>query len=1328
MQLPAMLATRAAAWACLIKLVSSSPAISFPFNAQVPPVARIASTFSFVLADNTFTPGSPTISSTSASSSAASMTYSLDGSTPSWLSIDSAERWLHGTPQDSDVPTGEVVGINFGIVATDDTGSTTMNVTLVVSRNAAPTVEIPIAQQLADSGLPYSEPSSILSYPDTYFNFSFSQSTFSSSNLNYYAVSGDNSPLPSWIAFDAKQIMFSGTTPPSDSLVEPPQTFNFQLIASDVTGFSAASIGFSVVVGSREITADDPSVVLNATVGKELVYDGLQNGIRIDGQVAGPSNLTAKVLSGSSPPDWLTFDTDTWELSGTPPSSAQNSAFSISFSDHLADAVNVTFQVDIDENGTVFRDTLPAMQAQRGSEFRLDLGPYLVQTTGVTVSVETDPKEDWIHFDNSTFVVSGDVPISETDSSISISVRATLDSSKATESETFLLQIMPGTSSNNSTAPSSSTTTTSSPTSTTSVATAPVSPSPTSTQTILLAVLIPTLLLAFVLTIIACCYLRRRRKKQRELSQHLTNKDISDPVPFSFAYNGQDDIGSSMRALDKEYKVSNLNKAYKAQQDQQEKAKLQATAEEIPVGTALAISRDEGDSSDQSQDTMMTRAGSAGAVGAAGVAGMAGAAAMRGDNESDIPDFPAPPSIHTVGMSSSPSSSARSARSNRVMAAANGQWPFEASTIISSVHSRHSSSDTHARSNASEMSHPVNDEQQRDALGILGSIASSSLSRKKSGSVLTRQTVRTSTPMQLDIAVQAAEASRANSAAGGGLMPEHIFTSQEAIVSEGRDSVGTVIVGNGNHQHHHDDVRSSMQAHVDGTRSTLETNYAMDNGTEGQNVGPRGFFTGFASKIANSLKKSVPKARSAMMRFSTHGASSYPSPDAASFDTDLGSVTIGNITTAQPYKPRPVFIGSVNRINEESPQPGSARWTRGSKPGSRASGAVNSRAGGSVRPGSQANSQAYSQANQSRVVVADQRHHGYNAMDDSDDEDDYDGDSILNCSDYAADEAIRLDPPRPAFLAPSKAERSTSDLSQEIASSLSSRRPSSGSSGMSGISAAMEEVRSLLLLPTDSPVSGRSQDSRQQMRRDSDDGLYAPSSNSWETLPSSEPNWTSLYEYVLPGQRSAGGPHGGIGGGGGAATATVTDASSNEPPTPATGVGLPYAFARPTQIHTGSPGSAAQHQAQARARAAQAQAQAQQAKGKTAGASPRHDDAASPRTAAYLTPETQLYREPGSAGSSNDDNDLALSGRGYRHPSSYYGESPYAITGNDYEYPPPFVAGDGSFHDQDEHGDGVNSSGSGASIGMAMSKYPTSQPMTQASLVSAASSGVRAYI
>ncbi|CAK7273669.1 polarity establishment/cellular polarization [Sporothrix epigloea] len=1206
-----MLAAQAASWSCLFKLVSGSPTLSFPINAQVPPVARIASGFSFVFAENTFT-------SAQTATVANAINYSLVDA-PSWLYINSSERWLHGTPQDNDVPAGNVVGINFGILATDDTGSTTSNVTLVVSRNSAPTVEIPIAQQLADSGLTYSEPSSILSYPNTYFNFSFSTLSFSQPNLNYYAVSGDNSPLPSWISFDASTLRFSGTSPPSDSLVEPPQTFNFQLIASDVTGFSAASIGFSIVVGSREITADDPAVVLKATVGKELVYHGLQDGMKIDGQSAGPSNLTAKVLPGSSPPEWLVFDTTTWELSGTPPSSAQNSAFSIFFFDPLADSVNVTFQVDIDENGTVFRDTLPDMQAQRGSDLRIDLGPYLVQTSNVMVDVQTNPQTDWIQFDNSTFVVSCNVPISETASSISVSVRATLDSSKATESETFMLQIMPGTSSSNATA---SVSTTASPTS--SVATASTGQSTTRRSTILLAVLIPILLLFLVLALLAICYCQRRRQKRGELQQSLSNKNISDPVPFTFAYNGQNDMVSSMRALDKEYKVNNLSNAKK--QIDQEKAQLQSQADEAPVGIALALSSDDGELCDHTR-----KEAPVGSV-------------MRA----------APPNVPIGGSTpaSTSSSPVGSTHSKGVIAAAtgDGQWPFEESTVISSTHSRHSSHASHT-TDQSKASHPLNDATHRDALGILGCAATPSLSKKASGSLLTLQTVRTSTPMQLDIAAAAAGVSASNAA--DNKVSKHVFTSQEAIVHGSHSSTATVIV-NGGINGNRGEERNSMQAAASSSQPESNIN---ENALEAGGV------------------------------------------------RDLGSVTFGNITRAQPYKPRPVFIGSVNRINEESPQQDSTHWSR-THTASRASGA------NVAERGTPAHKFARMQRNS-------------DSEDDSD-SNSSDGESLMAGSDADGDEAIRLDPPRPVFLGLSNAERESSDLSREIARSLSSGRPTSDGSAISGISAAMEEVRSLLLLPTDSPASRHGRQSR--ITNDH----YSPMSNSWETLPSSEPNWTSIYEYALPGQQSAT-----------AMPAPATDGGSDEPPTPATGVGPTYGvFDRPQppqMTSKGSPDSAARANTSSQTEeVAHSQAHIL-AKAASAVPGSQLHEFTSPRSYGIMTfPETDMY-DTGNVGDHavHDDHDELATGRDYRHTSSYYGE-PYAMINNDYEYPPPFVAGDGALEhyaaERDECGvdgggksNGINSRGSRGSIGIAMSKY--SQPrLTHASLVSNASSGIRAFI
>ncbi len=117
--------------AALFALADAAPSISFPLNAQVPPIARIAQPFSFVFSSSTF-------SSTSA------LTYSLSNP-PVWLSIDSAARRLYGTPQEGDIPPGQVVGVPIDLTATDATGRTTLSATLVVSRDTSPTVEIPLS-------------------------------------------------------------------------------------------------------------------------------------------------------------------------------------------------------------------------------------------------------------------------------------------------------------------------------------------------------------------------------------------------------------------------------------------------------------------------------------------------------------------------------------------------------------------------------------------------------------------------------------------------------------------------------------------------------------------------------------------------------------------------------------------------------------------------------------------------------------------------------------------------------------------------------------------------------------------------------------------------------------------------------------------------------------------------------------------------------------------------------------------------------------------------------------------------------------------------------
>jgi len=143
----------------LTKAIAAVPSVNLPINAQVPPVARISNAFDFVFSDSTFASG------------ARSMTYALSNST-NWLYLDSPSRTLSGTPGPADVGP---VAVN--LVASDDTGSASMLVTLVVSANPGPGLGRPLENQLSTHGsssaadsftLSHSSPLSLSFLPDTF--------------------------------------------------------------------------------------------------------------------------------------------------------------------------------------------------------------------------------------------------------------------------------------------------------------------------------------------------------------------------------------------------------------------------------------------------------------------------------------------------------------------------------------------------------------------------------------------------------------------------------------------------------------------------------------------------------------------------------------------------------------------------------------------------------------------------------------------------------------------------------------------------------------------------------------------------------------------------------------------------------------------------------------------------------------------------------------------------------------------------------------------------------------------------------------------------------
>ena len=524
---------------CLLAVLTgpteATPAVSFPINAQVPPIARVARPFSFVFSASTFSSTSP-------------ITYSLRNP-PAWLSVDSPSRRLYGTPHGGDVLPGKVAGVPIELVATDATGSTTLSATLVVARSPPPTVVKPLSDQIEGFGA-YSEPSSILSYPDKDFSFAFATDTFSSPELNYYAVTGEDAPLPAWISFDPGRLAFAGRTPPLSSLIEHPQAFNFKLVASDVTGFSAASISFSIVVGNNEISVTDPVITLNATVGKHLSYIGLTGMVKVDKRPVKPDALIASAVDM---PGWLSFDKATWELSGTPPSDAKGTRFTIAFEDASSDRTNVTIRLLVASG--IFRDTPADLTVERGARVSFDLRPFLWRPSDIDVSFQTKPSAPWLQFDTDTLTWSGDLPGDVLDSSVSLLVDARSKTTDAREVRSWAIRVLgadPTFSARETAAPPAASTTP--PGESDAVPSDQRRGGPTNYG--LLAILLPILIVCVGFVAIVCCFYRRRRNR---LSRRLDRKEISGPVPGSFVFNGGGGGEGSLHSVSKQFDIGDTN-------------------------------------------------------------------------------------------------------------------------------------------------------------------------------------------------------------------------------------------------------------------------------------------------------------------------------------------------------------------------------------------------------------------------------------------------------------------------------------------------------------------------------------------------------------------------------------------------------------------------------------------------------------------------------------------------------------------------------------------------------------------------------------------------
>ncbi|KXG51611.1 uncharacterized protein PGRI_090040 [Penicillium griseofulvum] len=367
--------------------VVSAAALSanYPINAQLPPVARISQPFRFAFAQSTF------------SNSDADTKYSLSNA-PSWLEVDSNSLTLSGTPQP-----GDSGAIKFKLVASDGSEKDSMDVTLIVTADQGPTVNKPLVPQLERLG-PVSYPARLFIHPGRPFSIEFDQDTFGNTHPStiYYGTSPNNAPLPSWISFDPAALKFVGNSPAFPGA--GPQTFTFQLIASDVAGYSAANMTFELSIGPHILTFNETVQTFDLTRGEEFNSPKFIDLLSMDGS---PVSIKELAKVDAELPDWLKLDEDNISLSGIPPKDAVNQNITLAVIDSFQDEAHLMLRLDFLK---LFLDTVDGCEAAIGQDFKFVFNQSIVTDESVQLEVDLDSDLTWLTYfpDNKTLY--GHVP------------------------------------------------------------------------------------------------------------------------------------------------------------------------------------------------------------------------------------------------------------------------------------------------------------------------------------------------------------------------------------------------------------------------------------------------------------------------------------------------------------------------------------------------------------------------------------------------------------------------------------------------------------------------------------------------------------------------------------------------------------------------------------------------------------------------------------------------------------------------------------------------------------------------------------------------------
>jgi hypothetical protein len=388
--------------------------VNYPLNQQLPPVALVDQPYRYQFAPTTFQADSDNLQ------------YSLIGG-PSWLSLDSRNRTLSGTPRTSDL--GES---SFKIAAASSAGAVVnMNSKLLVSSHNGSEVKGDAMPVPANTGQ-LSGPHTITIGPSKPIDISYPSDTFNPAGvpLFYYARLSDRTPLPAWISFEASTLHFTGTTP----LTTYPQSFEILLVACEVPGYATASVSFTIAVSNHQLSFQPYDLTFNLSKRDEIQLTGLKSKLFLDGSPIQDSQIQSM---NATLPSWLRLDNTTYDISGIAPSGLMSQDLTITATDQFEDVAQLDLHIRF--LSKLFTDELGQLNATIGDEFKYTIPQGVLASGDDKLSIDFSSLSRYLRFDAATSTISGTI----TDDFPSQKVPCTLTamSSDGTQRDTQSFQI-----------------------------------------------------------------------------------------------------------------------------------------------------------------------------------------------------------------------------------------------------------------------------------------------------------------------------------------------------------------------------------------------------------------------------------------------------------------------------------------------------------------------------------------------------------------------------------------------------------------------------------------------------------------------------------------------------------------------------------------------------------------------------------------------------------------------------------------------------------------------------------------------------------------------